>query len=110
LLIEQRPSAGMWGGLWQAPTIESKEGPPTARKIGAELGLEPRGLRPESSFEHRTTHRRVVFQVWRAEAVGAGFTARRGLWMGAEAIERLGMSNAQRRILRESVQNGTLFS
>ncbi len=109
LLVEQRAREGMWGGLWQAPTIESMEGPISQELLGAAVGIDAGRLRPEASFEHQTTHRRVVFQVWRAD-VGAEFAARRGLWMTVGTISGLGLSNAQRRILLESVEGGTLWT
>ncbi|MFN7021574.1 MAG: A/G-specific adenine glycosylase [Phycisphaerales bacterium] len=109
LLVEQRPTTGMWGGLWQAPTEESADAAPAADRLAGELGLDPRTLRPESIFEHHTTHRRVVFRVWRAGDPGTAYSPPRGLWMSAEKIERLALSNPQRRILLESGVGGTLF-
>lgn len=109
LLVEQRAASGMWGGLWQAPTIESADTSPAAEQLADVLGLDPRTLRPDSIFEHQTTHRRVVFRVWRTEDPGAAYSPPRGLWMSAEKIERLALSNPQRRILLESGVGGTLF-
>jgi hypothetical protein len=73
------------------------------------VGVAKRAMKPESGFEHQTTHRRVLFQVWRAE-VEAGFAARRGLWMKADKIATLGLSNPQRRILLENADGGTLWN
>lgn len=109
LLVEQRPGRGMWAGLWQAPTLESLDAAPTARQLSAEVGLAAGRLRPEASFEHRTTHRRVLFRVWRAE-VAADFAAGRGLWMKPERVAGLPLSNAQRRILLENARGGTLWT
>ncbi|MCC6320682.1 MAG: A/G-specific adenine glycosylase [Phycisphaerales bacterium] len=110
ILVEQRPMGGMWGGLWQAPTIESSEAPPTAPRVAAALGLSASMLRPEASFEHQTTHRRVLFQVWRAAGgLPPAYSPPRGIWMRTEQVERLALSNAQRRILLESEVGGTLF-
>jgi A/G-specific adenine glycosylase len=109
LLIEQRPTEGLWGAMWQAPTLESADSTPTAANLGAALGLDPRLLRPDAVFEHGTTHRRVLFRVWRA-AGPASFVPRRGLWMPLVRIEALGLSNPQRRILLESARGGTLFT
>lgn len=109
VLVEQRPPKGMWAGLWQAPTVEDPHGPVSAAAAAAAVGVPVRGLRPEAAFEHRTTHRRVVFQVWRA-AAAAGFEPARGVWMTAARIERMGLSNPQRRILLESAGGGTLWT
>jgi A/G-specific adenine glycosylase len=109
VLVEQRPGEGLWGGLWQAPTMESVEGPPGAEGLARAIGLQAAAFRPEAAFEHGTTHRRVIFQVWRAESP-AGFTPRRGLWMTAGDIGRLGLSTPQRRILLENARGGTLWT
>lgn len=109
VLVEQRPAKGMWAGMWQAPTVESLDAPVAVRELAAAIGISAKLLKPEASFEHQTTHRRVVFRVWRAE-VGRGFAARRGVWMDAGRVERMGMSNAQRRVLLEGVAGGTLWS
>lgn len=109
VLVEQRGHDGLWGGLWQAPTIESAESPVAAAELAAAIGLEAGDLRPDASFEHQTTHRRVLFQVWRGRAP-RGFSPRRGLWMTAAKIEHLGLSNPQRRILLESAAGGTLWT
>lgn len=109
LLVEQRPANGMWAGMWQAPSLESMEAAPTAGELGAAVGVTPRSLRPEASFEHQTTHRRVLFNVWRTE-VAADFAAKRGLWMKTERVAGLPLSNAQRRILLENARGGTLWT
>lgn len=109
VLVEQRGPMGMWAGLWQAPTVESMDAAVTAAEAARLVGLPARRLRPESSFEHQTTHRRVEFRVWRAEA-DTRFVPPRGVWMTAGRIERLGLSRPQRRILLEGVAGGTLWS
>ena len=58
-LLEQRPEAGVWGGLWTPPE------PPA--DTSAEAFLEPLGLRPEQTsrtrlgprFRHTFTHFRL---------------------------------------------------
>lgn len=108
VLVEQRPATGMWAGLWQAPTVESASAV-GAKELATALGVATRALSPEAVFEHQTTHRRVVFQVWRAKTAD-GFAPKRGLWMTAEKIMRLGLASPQKRILMEAVPRGTLWS
>lgn len=65
VLIEQRPPAGIWGGLWSLPEIE---GP----SLGSSGGLGDFGrLQPRefARFEHAFTHFRMKARVWRAELV-----------------------------------------
>lgn len=111
LLMEQRPGKGMWAGLWQAPTVESLEKPVSVGDMAAAVGVRAGLLKPESNFEHQTTHRRVLFCVWRAEVDDCAATAvSRGLWMSAERAAGLGLSNAQRRILADALGGGTLWA
>lgn len=109
LLVEQRPGTGLWAGMWQAPTVEDGERPPTRDAVAAAVGLAGKSLAPDAAFEHQTTHRRVVFEVWRA-AAGTEFVAARGLWMGLEDLSRVALGTPQRRMLLESVRGGTLFT
>jgi A/G-specific adenine glycosylase len=113
VLVERREDTGMWAGLWQAPTRETPgEGGgsplfmPTAEGLLEALGLagvELKGV-PEE-FTHATTHREVVFRVWRGAWVGEG--AVRGKdrgggerrWVTAEEWAGLARSNPQRRAL-----------
>ena len=93
-LVEQRGDRGLWAGLWQAPTIESPRRP-TRAQIEAWWGA--RGLTKRERFTHGTTHRIVEFEVWEAQHHGSARDAAR--WMTRSQIERLGLSNPQRRIL-----------
>ncbi len=97
LLVERRPSEGLWGGLWQAPSIEREDRAPTGPEIGAELALSGSAERVEA-FTFQTTHREVRFEVWRA---GEGERPRRpgASWKDRAAIEALALSTPQRRIL-----------
>jgi A/G-specific adenine glycosylase len=89
VLVEQRSGDGMWGNMWQVPTAESDDRP-TAEKMGE-------GTELIESFVHQTTHRIVRFDVYRCDALAAADGQR---YLERSAIERLGVSNAQRRILR----------
>jgi adenine-specific DNA glycosylase len=86
----------MWAGLWQAPTLESTDAPPTRAALAAKLGLPARSLKKLDAFSHQTTHRDVEFVVYAATTqvapVGMSFRSR------AE-IAALGLSNPQSRIL-----------
>ena len=94
LLLEQRPRAGLWAGLWQVPTVESKR-PLRCGEIRRALPVTVDGLRRLGSFAHHTTHRRITFHVYAARS-----RALRGAWHVSDDIDDLPMSNAQRRVLR----------
>lgn len=107
VLVERRGSAGMWHGLWQAPTWErAGEGRATPAQVAAWLGV-PHARRA-GSFEHPTTHRRIRFVTWDAGRVGSrrarallGAAAARA-WASPGALDDLPMSSAQRRILADA--------
>jgi len=88
VLFEQRPVDGMWGSMWQVPTVELDE-PPTTEQVGEGMAL-------IESFVHQTTHRIVRFDVYR----GIGLVAGGGQsYLSVGEILKLGVSNAQKRIL-----------
>ncbi len=95
VLVEQRPSRGMWASMWQAPTLESETDRPDEAAICEALGC--RSARPDGAFVHKTTHRDVRFEVWRCQIRTA--TPRRGVWVALEDLRELALSRAQQRIL-----------
>ncbi len=98
LVVEQREGDGMWAGMWQAPTIERADRPPTAAEVGRAVGLAAKKLERSETFEFLATHRRMVFAVYRV-SVGEKYVPKRGAFHGRAAIARLGMSSPQRRVL-----------
>jgi A/G-specific adenine glycosylase len=105
VLVEQRGERGMWAGLWQAPTLECGQRPARRADLERVMGL-PRGvLAKVGAFSHATTHRDVRFVVWKGEPLTAAdsrvvLEARTGAeWKPRAAIARLGLSNAQRKVL-----------
>ena len=63
VLLERRPPAGIWGGLWSLPDGES------VRQVTERLGLGRELLTPVPGLEHRLTHMRlnILPQAIRAE-------------------------------------------
>ena len=100
MVVEQRGDDGMWAGMWQAPTIERADRPPTATEVGRAVGVPAKTLKRSETFEFLATHRRMVFVVYRV-SVAEGYTPKRGAFRGRAAIARLGMSSPQRRVLLE---------
>jgi len=93
VLLERRADGGMWGGLWQAPTLEGRRRA-TRREVQEWVGV--RDLVRVGRFSHGTTHRHAQFDVWR----GSGGLARAGgVWKSRDELPGLALSNAQRRIL-----------
>lgn len=106
VLLEQRPSGGLWSGLWQPPSIERA----AARHASLDSTLESLGLadaiRPPAkpaSFGFATTHRDVRVRVWACPATHAGRArAARGTtaaWFAGDELGSLGIASAHRRML-----------
>jgi len=109
VLVEQRPSRGMWSRMWQTPTIEAGRALST-RSVASGLRVSVRGLSRIDSFAHVTTHRTITFHVYSAmlaEAMSAREAncgrAKAGLaWIdpaGEARGTRRPMSVPQRRIM-----------
>jgi len=93
ILLEQRPTGGMWPGMWQTPTVESSR-PLAAEEVACELPIRVSDMRFLRRFEHSTTHRRVTFHVFEART-----RVRRGTWRDPDNTDDLPMGNAQRKAL-----------
>jgi adenine-specific DNA glycosylase len=104
VLLEQRARGGLWGGLWQPPSIEDPDGEAlapeaAARRLGFDMALEPRGVVP-----FQTTHREIRFVVFagsvRGKAAQLETGGRRFVTEGALADTAL--SNAAKKVLDAS--------
>ena len=60
VLLEKRPPAGIWGGLWCLPSEEN------LKKIESALGLTGTNPVPLQRFEHKLSHRRIRIHPWLA--------------------------------------------
>ncbi len=105
ILLEQRPADGMWAGLWQAPTFETAQ-PADIDRIAHGLPHDAATtLHRCGDFVHKTTHRLIRFQVYRAIS-----RSRRGRWHPAASLHELPMSSAQRRVLAIALDDKNLAS
>ncbi len=106
VLLEQRPSSGLWGGLWQPPCVERA----AARLVSVQALLRALGLLDEvaaptsqGQFGFATTHRDVRVGVWSARARHAtrARAARAGTsrWFTNTELCGLGMASAHRKML-----------
>ncbi len=93
LLLEPRPEAGLWAGLWQPPTVEAED-PLDWELVAPRLPVTAADPAPRGGFVHRTTHRDVHFRVWTARS-----RARRGRWVAEDALEDVPIGNGHRRAL-----------
>ncbi len=98
VLIERRPIRGLWGGLWQAPTVEDPDRPITPARLHTVLPLET--TRHIDTFDFQTTHRTLRFRVYEASPRPRARLATSGRrWASHRELASLAMSSPQRRIL-----------
>jgi len=105
VFMEQRGDTGMWSSMWQAPTLETHDAPATARDVKKWLkeqieAAPTPAVKRVASFVHQTTHRELIFDVWRAcvkERPGRSSDA--GKWLQPSEVIEMPISNAQRRVL-----------
>lgn len=87
VLLERRPPAGIWGGLWCLPESADPE------QAGAVLGFTPSTVTPLAAVQHRLTHLRlrinpILVHSVRAEQVKC---ASQHTWLALLERSRLGL-------------------
>jgi len=100
VLLERRPDTGLWGGLWQAPTLEREDRAPRRSELARYIGVPTPAASTE--FAHATTHREVRFAVFDTGRVTGADTRRLGAsrtWTRPPDLATLALSNAQKRVL-----------
>ena len=97
MLLCRRPERGLWGGMWEPPTIES-ESVLERDELVSRLKGDLQAIRHLEDFEHRTTHRDVVFHAYLAEA-GAPASDRESRWHHLAHLDEIGLSNPHRRLI-----------
>jgi len=65
-LIEQRPSKGRWGGMWQFKTLQATKPRLTTSQLKAHLGLTVSPPRRLGVIRHSLTHRHYEFDAYEA--------------------------------------------
>lgn len=115
-LFVRRPASGLWGGLWEMPTIASSA--PAAQKAGAESGTaalaadvaESRvsrdrivSKRPFCDFTHQLTHRTIRFVGHHCRLKGSPPKSKSAdeRWLTLDEAADSGISNAMQKVLAE---------
>ncbi len=101
-LLRRRPQRGLWGGLWELPSVVSDGRPPVAQlrdlvaeQVGGVARLAPE---PFHRGRHVLTHRTIHFVCHVAEV--ARSPRRAGtVWRELDDIDGLGLSRAMQRIV-----------
>ena len=93
VLLEQRGSTGLWAHMWQPPVLEMAGGERAAVEAWWGAPVQPLG-----SFEHVTSHRQVMFQVWQGQWHAACLTPVRAL-VAWSHLHTYPLANAAWRVL-----------
>jgi A/G-specific adenine glycosylase len=114
LLVEQRPSAGLWSNMWQLPTLEhghtaaeGKQNPAALRQwLNQHFGIVGK-LSKIDSFTHLTTHLRITFRIWHVSQHKGKLKPRSGEWTGHDSLKNLPMYKPARRIAELATELST---
>lgn len=104
-LFRRRPAEGLWGGLWELPSVvqNGRSAYATAKSLAKQLFDDDAivNRRRVGETSHVLTHRRIRFIAYRAvprtSRVHAGATAAK--WLKRQSAARLGVSTAMRRLI-----------
>jgi A/G-specific adenine glycosylase len=102
VLLEKRPPAGIWGGLWSLPADD--DGAP----LGQRLGLEDVNLLPLPSLQHQLTHIQMTINplICRAELPPTGVEYKPDQrWFGQQEWPTLGLPKPVRQLLETHLEN-----
>lgn len=106
ILLEQRPSPGIWGGLWSLPEFEAGGDPAQAAR---QLGLEPTQRYELAAFAHTFTHYRLHIKPWylpvsQAAAIAEPTTPQR--WASLAELPSLALPAPIRKLLEGLLEAG----
>ena len=99
VLLEKRPSTGIWGGMWSLP--EADAAAPPAEALARDWGIEAAEVEPLAPFEHAFTHFTLEVTPWRMRARGAQRLAegRPAAWLALSDLEGAALPSPVRRLL-----------
>ncbi len=97
VLLEKRPSPGIWGGLWSLPECPADADPAHA---ATSLGYPTRSISRGSEFSHTFTHFRLHIQPWLIPVERPLTVGEPGrIWLGLDDLEGAALPTPVRRIL-----------
>ncbi len=99
VLLEKRPSAGIWGGLWSLPEADAAEDPRAA--LARDWGLEAASVDAMEPFEHAFTHFTLEVEPWRVKLKRAARLAegRAGMWLPLADLAGAALPSPVRKLL-----------
>jgi A/G-specific adenine glycosylase len=99
-LLEKRPSAGIWGGMWSLPEADAHADP--AQALERDWGLEAASTQPLVHFEHAFTHFTLEVTPWliRPRRAGALVAERRATWLPLADLAGAALPAPVRKLLK----------
>ena len=99
VLLEKRPSRGIWGGLWSLPEADAAERPEAA--LARDWGIEAASVEALEPFEHAFTHFTLEVAPWRIHVrkgtrVGEGKSA---TWLALSDLAGAALPSPVRKLL-----------
>lgn len=105
VLIRRRPADGLWGGLWELPSVRvngaARPRAAFAEVLPAELATRLNAVRPIGELTHELTHLRARFRLYRTTLRGrTGRRINNGFrWVRTADLNDVGLGAVQRRLL-----------
>jgi A/G-specific adenine glycosylase len=99
VLLEKRPSAGIWGGMWSLPEADAAS--PPAEALARDWGIEAAEVEALEPFEHAFTHFTLEVTPWRIRARGAQRLAegKPAAWLALGDLQGAALPSPVRRLL-----------
>ncbi len=103
VLLERRPPAGIWGGLWSLPADDS--GLPVQQRLGVENGI----LKSLPSLQHQLTHIHMTILplIGHTEPASTSVECTADQrWFGRQEWQALGLPKPVRQLLETYLESG----
>jgi A/G-specific adenine glycosylase len=106
VLLEKRPPAGIWGGLWSLPEFDRARA--AQECLARDWGLEAQEVSALEPFEHAFTHFTLEVTPWRARVLSSR-SAREGaaaMWLALSDLDGAALPSPVKRLLRSLAKPG----
>jgi A/G-specific adenine glycosylase len=103
VLLEKRPSSGIWGGLWSLPEFDAVE--PPREFLARAWGLDAARVDPLEPFEHAFSHFTLEVEPWRVEIGTSSRLAegKAGIWLPLAELAGAALPSPVRKLLQKLV-------
>lgn len=103
VLLEKRPSSGIWGGLWSLPEASVDEAP--EKVLARDWGIDATDVEKLEPFEHAFTHFTLEVEPWRARPRKSTRVAegKPAMWLPLSEIAGAALPAPVKRLLKSVV-------